>query len=59
MIKTWFKEYEKIKDKAVVVYPYEWDCMSEKQRNKILSKKTVIIAEKADMPVNIMRLSET
>ena len=29
MIKTWFKEYEKIKDKAVVVYPYEWDCMSE------------------------------
>lgn len=24
MIKTWFKEYEKIKDKAVVVYPYEW-----------------------------------
>mgnify|MGYP001073701992 CR=1 FL=1 len=52
MIKTWFKEYEKIKDKAVVVYPYEWDCMSEKQRNKILSKK-------ADMPVNIMRLSET
>lgn len=38
MIKTWFKEYEKIKDKAVVVYPYEWDCMSEKQRNKILSK---------------------
>ena len=42
MIKTWFKEYEKIKDKAVVVYPYEWDCMSEKQRNKILSKKTVI-----------------
>lgn len=37
MIKTWFKEYEKIKDKAVVVYPYEWDCMSEKQRNKILS----------------------
>ena len=40
MIKTWFKEYEKIKDKAVVVYPYEWDYMSEKQRNKILSKKT-------------------
>lgn len=39
MIKTWFKEYKKIKDKAVVVYPYEWDCMSEKQRNKILSKK--------------------
>ena len=23
MIKTWFKEYEKIMDKAVVVYPYE------------------------------------
>ena len=44
MIKTWFKEYEKIKDKAVVVYPYEWDCMSEKQRNKILSKKTVIMS---------------
>lgn len=42
MIKTWFKEYEKIK--AVVVYPYEWDCMSEKQRNKILSKKTVIMS---------------
>lgn len=35
---------EKIKDKAVVVYPYEWDCMSEKQRNKILSKKTVIMS---------------
>lgn len=44
MIKTWFKEYEKIKDKAVVVYPYEWDYMSEKQRNKILSKKTVIMS---------------
>ena len=44
MTKTWFKEYEKIKDKAVVVYPYEWDCMSEKQRNKILSKKTVIMS---------------
>lgn len=47
MIKTWFKEYEKIKDKAVVVYPYEWDCMSEKQRNKILSKKTVIMSRES------------
>lgn len=27
-----------------LVYPYEWDCMSEKQRNKILSKKTVIMS---------------
>lgn len=48
MIKTWFKEYEKIKDKAVVVYPYECDCMSEKQRNKILSKKTVIMSGESE-----------
>ena len=29
MIKTWYEEYEKIKDKAVVVYPYKWDSFQE------------------------------
>ena len=38
------KQTKELDDKAVVVYPYEWDCMSEKQRNKILSKKTVIMS---------------
>lgn len=27
MIKTWYEEYEKIKDNAVVVYGYEWESM--------------------------------
>lgn len=29
MIKTWYEEYEKIKDKAVVVYGYEWESMAD------------------------------
>ena len=36
MIKTWFKEYEKIKDKAVVVYPYEWDYIRFFPRKPLL-----------------------
>lgn len=42
-MKTWYEEYEKIKDKAVVVYRYKWDSMSGEQRNKILAEKTVIM----------------
>lgn len=41
---TAWENTETKRGKAVVVYPYEWDCMSEKQRNKILSKKTVIMS---------------
>ena len=44
MIKTWYEEYEKIKDKAVVVYGYEWDSMTDEQKEKILAEKTVIMS---------------
>lgn len=41
-MKTWYEEYEKIKDKAIVVGS-EWHRMSEERRNKILAEKTVIM----------------
>lgn len=43
-MKTWYEEYEKIKDKAIVVGS-EWHRMSEEQRNKILADKTVIMID--------------
>lgn len=42
-MKTWYEEYEKIKDKAVVKSPCEWEKMDEKEREKLLSEKTVIL----------------
>lgn len=39
MIKTWYEEYEKIKDKAVVVYGYEWESMADEQKERILAEK--------------------
>lgn len=44
MIKTWYEEYEKINDKAVVVYGYEWESMADEQKEKILAEKTVIMS---------------
>ena len=44
MIKTWYEEYEKIKDKAVVVYGYEWESMADEQKERILAEKTVIMS---------------
>ena len=44
MIKTWYEEYEKIKDKAVVVNGCEWDSIADEQKAKILEKKTVILS---------------
>ncbi len=44
MIKTWYEEYENIKDKAVVVYGYEWESMADEQKEKILAEKTVIMS---------------
>lgn len=44
MIKTWYEEYEKIKDKAIVVYGYEWESMADEQKEKILAEKTVIMS---------------
>lgn len=44
MIKTWYEEYEKIKDKAVVVYGYEWDSMADEQKERILAEKTVTMS---------------
>ncbi len=45
MIKTWYEEYEKIKDKAIVVFGYEWESMADEQKEKILAeKKTVIMS---------------
>lgn len=43
-MKTWYEEYEKIKDKAIVVGS-EWHRMSEERRNKILAEKTVIMID--------------
>lgn len=42
-MKTWYEEYEKIRDKAVVKSPCEWEKMNEKEREKLLSEKTVIL----------------
>lgn len=39
MIKTWYEEYEKIKDKAIVVFGYEWESMADEQKEKILAEK--------------------
>ena len=44
MIKTWYEEYETIKDKAIVVFGYEWESMSDEQKEKILAEKTVIMS---------------
>lgn len=44
MIKTWYEEYEKIKDKAIVVFGYEWESMADEQKEKILAEKTVIMS---------------
>jgi hypothetical protein len=43
-MKTYYEEYEKIKDKAVLVYDCEWSNMPEEKRQKLLSEKTVIRA---------------
>lgn len=59
MIKTWYEEYEKIKDKAIVVFGYEWESMADEQKEKILAEKTVIMSETADTPANAIKLSET
>ena len=39
-----YKEYEKIKDKAIVVFGYEWESMADEQKEKILAEKTVIMS---------------
>lgn len=44
MIKTWYEEYEKIKDKTIVVFGYEWESMADEQKEKILAEKTVIMS---------------
>ena len=44
MIKTWHEEYEKIKDKAIVVFGYEWESMADEHKEKILAEKTVIMS---------------
>ena len=44
MIKTWYEEYEKIKDKAIVVFGYEWESMADEQKEKILAEKIVIMS---------------
>lgn len=44
MIKTWYEEYEKINDKAIVVFGYEWESMADEQKEKILAEKTVIMS---------------
>ena len=44
MIKRWYEEYEKIKDKAIVVFGYEWESMADEQKEKILAEKTVIMS---------------
>ena len=48
MIKTWYEEYEKIKDKAIVVFGYEWESMADEQKEKILAEKTVIMSGDAN-----------
>lgn len=42
-MRTYFDEYEKIKDKAVVINDYIWKIMDPEDREKTLSEKTVII----------------
>lgn len=59
MIKTWYEEYEKIKDKAIVVFGYEWESMADEQKEKILAEKTVIMSGDSGMPANAIKLSET
>lgn len=41
-MRTYFDEYEKIKDKAVVINDYIWKIMDPEDREKTLSEKTVI-----------------
>lgn len=41
-MKTYYEEYEKIKDKGVLISSYLWRNMSEEERKKLLSEKTVI-----------------
>lgn len=60
MIKTWYEEYEKIKDKAVVVYGCQWDSMTDEQKEKILAEKTVIMSGDSGYACqHYTRLSET
>lgn len=41
-MKTWYKEYEAIKDKAILISECDWEKMGEEEQNKLLSEKTVI-----------------
>lgn len=42
-MKTYYEEYEQIKDKGILVSSYQWSMMSEDKRKRLLSEKTVIV----------------
>jgi hypothetical protein len=41
-MKTYYEEYEKIKDKGKLISGYTWRNMSEEEQQNLLSEKTVI-----------------
>lgn len=41
-MKTYYEEYEKLKDRAVSISDYQWRNMPEEEREKLLSEKTII-----------------
>lgn len=42
-MKIYYEEYERIKDKGILISSYQWRTMPEEEQKKLLSEKTVII----------------
>lgn len=42
-MKTYYEEYEQLKDKGMLISSYNWRTMQEEEQKKLLSEKTVII----------------
>lgn len=42
-MKTYYEEYEQLKDKGVLISNYQWRNMPDEEQKKLLSEKTVII----------------
>lgn len=43
-MRTYYEEYEQIKDKAVVFSDYLWRTKTKEERNAISTEKTVIVS---------------
>lgn len=42
-MKTYYEEYEQLKDKGMLISKYQWLRMPTEDREKLLLKKTVVI----------------